>query len=75
MPAPSAVESVGVATLAIIIFLSSTTRSEVLRVVVFPSTVKFPATIKLPPTFTWLSKNPLYRLTCLVAELITIAFS
>ena len=47
IPAPSAVESVGDATLAIIIFLSSTSNVAVLSVVVFPLTVKSPAIVKL----------------------------
>ena len=50
IPAPSAVVSVGDATLAITIFLSSTCNVSVLSVVVFPLTVKSPVTVKLLPT-------------------------
>ena len=46
IPAPSAVVSVGVATSAIIIFLSSITRLVELRFVVVPFTVKLPDNVK-----------------------------
>ena len=52
IPAPSAVASVGVATLARTTFLSSTIRVDVLRVVVFPLTTKSPVTVKVFPIVT-----------------------
>ena len=47
IPAPLAVISVGDSTFARTIFLSSTTRVDVLRVVVFPLTIKSPVTVRL----------------------------
>ena len=46
IPPPSAVTSVGVDTLAKVIFLSSTSRVLVFRVVVVPLTVRVPVTLK-----------------------------
>jgi hypothetical protein len=50
IPPPSAVTSVGDATSARIIFLSSITRLTLLRLVVVPFTVRFPVTVRSPPT-------------------------
>ena len=75
IPAPSAVTLVGLATLAITIFLSSISTVDVLIVVVVPSTVRFPPTTKLPPRLTVLAEidgyNPIVRAT----EFINIAVS
>jgi hypothetical protein len=58
IPAPSAVVSVGVATEANSIFLSSTLKVVELIVVVVPFTVKSPPTVKLVPIVTLLG-NPI----------------
>ena len=55
IPAPSAVRLDGDATLANTMFLSSIVRTEVLIVVVVPSTVKLPETTRSPPVRTILS--------------------
>ena len=75
MPAPSAVLLVGLATLAITIFLSSISTVDVLIVVVVPSTVRFPPTTKLPPRLTVLVAIDGYKFTVRSLEFITIASS
>ena len=75
IPAPSAVLLVGLVTLAITIFLSSTVKMLVFSVVVVPSTVRFPFTTKSPPRLTVLEDIVGYNPIVLAFEFITIAFS
>ena len=75
MPAPSAVLLVGLATLAMIIFLSSTVKILVFSVVVVPSTVRLPFTTRSPPRLTTLVDIVGYNPMVLAFEFITIALS
>ena len=81
IPAPSAVVSVGVATLAIIIFLSSTSNVAVLSVVVSPLTVKSPAIVKLlftavvpvlAPILTVVAAPPIFKVVAVVLAKLNV---
>ena len=77
-PAPSAVTSVGVVTLARTMFLSATTTSVLDSVVVVPLTVRLPVMTALPPTLRFpliwvLSGSP--KVKVLVPELVLTSIS
>jgi hypothetical protein len=73
IPAPSAVVLVGVATSAIIIFLSSTTRFVELRLVVVPFTVRSPVTTRLLFTVVVPVEAPIESVVAAPAKFMVVA--